>query len=389
MLEKIREFGYRMLSRASAILAVVTLPFFPTEGGRARVGLFGVIKNAFLRAIGKGAPLQEDSDKIRSSQSERRRGNVFNQSFAHDGRLSLRLMDGLIDEDALKVLDVVDGAGATKTTDPMKALEALDSSSRSAMSRKSKEEYTRLYELKNYLESNGGSLSIERSHDGFSRVLVIKIGVADKSEQDIMNELQQVFKALRVSDPELVKAISEQLKKRSSAELDGMSVTDTQRSQGLSSAVEEDKVTHSDVGAARNNPVDVHSTRAEDPVRREGVDSSSVDSDMVRTASGDPELPDASFSMSGATIPSSFSAAGRSTDPATMQSQFLQEGSTPSLGDAKLAKKGRVAMTDISLEDAAAGLDAVESFSVADTTIPQQPSVSPTAQSQRGTGASR
>ena len=389
MLGKIREFGYRMLKVASDFIAVTTLPLFTSGSGRARAraGLFVTIKNRFLKAIGKGAPLQEDSDKIRSSQSERRRGNVFNPSFAHDGRLSLRLMDGLIDKDALKVFDVVDSAGATNTSDPIKALEALDSSSRSAMSRKSKEEYIRLYELKNYLESNGGSLSIERSNDGFSGVLVIKISVADKSEQEIMNELQQVFKALRVSDPELIKAISEELRKRA-GESSSMSVTDSQKPQGLSSDAGEDMVTHGDAGNARSNSTDENRTAA--PVGVAGVESSSVaDGTVEHTASGDQDLSDESFSMSGAAIPPSFSAAGSGTDPASMQFQFLKGGSVSSLGNAKLTKGGSRAMTDISLEDAAAGLEMVESCATDCALPPQsQPTVSPSTQSQRP-GASR
>lgn len=389
MLEKIRKFGYGMLRRASDIIVMATLPLFTSESGRARVGFLGTIKNRFLKVIGKGAPLQEDSDKIRSSQSERRRGNVFNPSFAHDGRLTLRLMDGLIDEDALKVLDVVNTAGALNTSDPTKALESLDPSSRSAMSRKSKSEYTALFALHNFLERKGGSLSIERSHDGFSRVLVIKIGVADKTEQDIRYELEQVFKALKVSDPELIKGISEQLRKRGGAsELDSMSVVDSQKSQGLSSNVGEDRVTHGDARDEKSNPVDARNTRANTPVGGAEVESSSVDNSMDHSASGDRDLSDESFSMSGAAIPPSFSAAGSSTDPASMQFQFLREGSASPLSDAKLTKEGsRLTMTDVSLEDAAAGLEMVESCG-ADTSLPPQPTASPTTQSQRP-GASR
>ncbi|MCU7612135.1 AM410 family tick-upregulated protein [Anaplasma capra] len=246
------------------------------------------IKDLFNRIKGgdEWSPFKARVGRIENTPSERKRGNDVSASYGIDGRLVIKVADYAFNGEALKILDAVDSS-EDKKLDPHSSAFRLDFSSDTIIdvkkilnNKKAMKGYDNLMALRAELEKCGGEISVERSQDGFSRVLKVTLDTANKTEKEIQHEIELVLECAGLRNKKLAQSLAKEMAYKRDSEHTG---ADRSRVSSAINAASPPKDEGSrDVAGNVRSGV---SATSEEHVQDSGVDSAtshSVDSSVSR-----------------------------------------------------------------------------------------------------------
>ncbi|MGN7661808.1 MAG: hypothetical protein ACTJLK_04265 [Anaplasma sp.] len=186
------------------VVEVATTPLKANKNAISTRNVGRSISNAISKVRGKGAPYAKEYDQILNSPKERRRGNDISPSYARDGKLVVRMGNQMFSDGALEMLDAADTSPEGKI-DPNSAGFYNDFSritgfdfKRWKDNKDAHDGYKKLLDLRAELGSLGGAIAVERTQDGFGRMLKVTLNVQGKTEQEIQAEVEKVFRCLEM-----------------------------------------------------------------------------------------------------------------------------------------------------------------------------------------------
>ncbi|MGN7678972.1 MAG: hypothetical protein ACTJLL_04430 [Anaplasma sp.] len=184
------------------VVGAATTPLKTNENAASARSVGRNIGNVFGKIRGKGSPYAEEYDQILNSPKERKRGNDISPSYARDGRLVVRMGSQMFSEGALEMLDAADTSPEGKIDPSSKGfyngfsrISGFDFE-RWKDNKDAHAGYKKLCDLRAELKSSGGTIAVERTQDGFGRMLKVSLNVQGKTEKEIQAEVEKVFNCL-------------------------------------------------------------------------------------------------------------------------------------------------------------------------------------------------
>ncbi|MDB1135096.1 hypothetical protein [Candidatus Anaplasma sp. TIGMIC] len=372
----IGRFFASSLRFARRAVANATLPLTQSSVAKTQRNIWGATKHFAADLVGKGAPLYDRAAGIRNLSWDRMRGTLVNPNYENDGRLVLSLRDGVVSEESLQLLEALDNSEIGKLDPSSKGLQGgLGDIGLAFTHMQANNQCKTLVELRRSLEMNSGGLAVERSPDGFSRMLKITIDTNNKTVEDIQKEIENVFGALGIGSPDLAKSLAEELIHARDTGMETSNlVSQTYKNPS--------KTPTSGPVAEQGSGRDVASG-AERTASDRGA---SHDTDVVELASGASrdsavmnDCVAESFSMSGGVSPVS---PDTGVDHITRQTQFLEESDR--IAGSSMPQQSGSSLNMDTIIDAAAGLEDMSHDQSPRGTTQESPYATPVSQAARG-----
>ncbi|QLL66866.1 type IV secretion system effector Ats1 [Anaplasma phagocytophilum str. Norway variant1] len=313
---------------AARIVSGLTAPATENTSARTSRNLLGTTGNFFNGLMGKGKPFYHRASEMQNLPWDKERGTKISSHYAQTGQLVLQIGDGRVSEGALQMLEALDNSDVGELDPSSKGLNpGMDIGARMDHNR-AKNECEALLDLRKKLEETGGKISVERTGDGFTRMLVIKIDTKNKSEEEVEKEVQLVLGTLGVGSKILAKSIAKELmhqaKTKDMNALAPVSHTPPAQSKSDSDIPENSEKSASADDKNRSQTPDQEENSPRDTTRRNS------------TPNGEERI----FSLSGDASPRRPSS-GAGTDQAVQQAHFLRDSEDRVHGSSGVTNQGQ------------------------------------------------
>ncbi|ACZ49412.1 hypothetical protein ACIS_00889 [Anaplasma centrale str. Israel] len=321
------------------------------------------------------SPFKERVGRVRNTPSERARGNDISASYGASGKLTLTVANYVFNDDALRILDAVDSSDK-KQLDPNSAALRINFSSDTLIdvkallnNKEAMKGYEKLVGLREKLAELGGTISVNRSNDGFGRVLKVTLDTENKTEAQIQKEIEAVFECIGIKNSTLAKSFAKEMVHKRTLESSeaGKQVSNVKtkpaRSGGPGSEAPRPSSQVAQEGYSQDSGVDSTAQHSVDSGKSEAGDDMVLGSSAATTPGVSP----------GDIVPESFDLAksvgsyarlqigGRADTKAAagLQTRFLERcGSGVAAGASKVSDAG-IHLDDALLRGASMGLDGV------------------------------